>query len=233
MQNDYKSVIESLLRVQSDTPSCTHPVSLAGSLAMEVYPSSIHTVEDACLFLARQGGGKRLWVLSAQAGSSVAEELEGRAVTSLSDQLYCKQCPMSPVNARALRDRFEFLRPQRLGSQNSIGLGDRLGVAGPGHLKAVMGSGIRPVLAQQSIRELDRTRRTPEEVMDASTWAAFQQGFHEGFGSDADHLKTFQDIERLHDAGFTLFTIDPGDYVDNNTHRYDSAGLRERLERLA
>lgn len=226
------NIIGSITRLPLEAGGGPCPVSLAGSLAMEVYPSSVHTVEDACLFLARQGGEKRLWVLSERADSSVPQTLEGNAATSLSDQVFCKQCPMSPVNARTLRDRFDFLRPQRLGFQNSIGLGDRLGVAGPGHLMAVKGSGIRPVLAQQSIRELERTRRSPQEVMDASTWAALQEGFREGFGSDADHLKTFKDIDRLHEAGFTLFTIDPGDYVDNEADRCDSTALRERLDGL-
>ena len=35
------------------------------------------------------------------------------------------------------------------------------------------------VLAQQSIRELERTERTRGEVMDAATWAVLEEGWTE------------------------------------------------------
>ncbi|UCD38409.1 MAG: hypothetical protein JSW54_02720, partial [Fidelibacterota bacterium] len=119
-------------------------------------------------------------------------------------------------------------RPVLIGLDNSIGLGDRLGLANPGHLRAVIGSGMRPVLAQQSIRELERTERTPEEVMDAATWAVFQEGYRDGFGSDADHLKTTEDIDLMMAAGFTMFTIDPGSYVVNEADTLSGPELHER-----
>jgi tagaturonate epimerase len=50
---------------------------------------------------------------------------------------------------------------------------------------------LKPVLAQQSIRELSRTNRTADEVMDAAVWAVFQEGYKDGFGADADHLKDY------------------------------------------
>jgi tagaturonate epimerase len=123
--------------------------------------------------------------------------------------------PLSGHNAAALRARFEWLRPRPLGIQPSFGLGDRLGLATPGHVRALRATGTRlaPVLAQQSIRELDRTGRTPREVLDAATWGAFAEGWRAGFGADADHLKTPADIERFAAAGYTLFTVDPSDHV--------------------
>ena len=62
---------------------------------------------------------------------------------------------------------------------------------------------MKPILAQQSIRELERTQRKPEDVLDAATWAVFQEGYKDGFGADADHLKTTDDIDLLVKAGFT------------------------------
>ena len=46
----------------------------------------------------------------------------------------------------------------------SAGVGDRLGLATPGHVRAFRehGAGIVPVFAQQSIRERDRLNRTPQ-----------------------------------------------------------------------
>ena len=93
-------------------------------------------------------------------------------------------------------------RPQPLGLDDSFGLGDRLGIAGPAHLRAMEGSGFKVVLAQQSIRELERTERTPDEVMDAATWAVLEEGWNEAWGADADHLKTPADVELMAAAGF-------------------------------
>lgn len=123
--------------------------------------------------------------------------------------------PLSAHNAAALRERFDWLRPRPLGLRASVGLGDRLGLATPGHVRALRSSGTRlaPVLAQQSVRELDRTGRSAREVLDAATWGAFAEGWRDGYGADADHLKTPADIDRFAAEGYTMYTIDPGDHV--------------------
>ena len=58
-------------------------------------------------------------------------------------------------------------------------MGDRLGLATPGHVRAMQaaGRGIAPIYAQQSIREMTRTGRTPQQVMDDATWGAFAAGW--------------------------------------------------------
>jgi hypothetical protein len=53
-----------------------------------------------------------------------------------------------------------------LGLAPSFGFGDRLGLATPGHIAAVRGTGFAPVFAQQSVRENGRTGRTPQQVVD-------------------------------------------------------------------
>ena len=53
-----------------------------------------------------------------------------------------------------------------------------------------------PFPAQQSIREMIRTDRSPQRVMDDAMWGVFAEGWRAGFGADADHLKTTQDIDR-------------------------------------
>ena len=96
-----------------------------------------------------------------------------------------------------------------------MGLGDRLGLATPGHIRAIRGTGVKPVLAQQSIREMTRSNRTPEQVMEDALWGVFEEGFRDGFGADADHLKSTADVDATLAAGFRTFTIDPGEHVDN------------------
>jgi hypothetical protein len=91
---------------------------------------------------------------------------------------------------------------------------------------------LAPIFAQQSIREMTRTGRTPEAVLDDATWGAFQAGWQEGLGADADHLKTTADIDRCAAAGFSLFTIDPGDHVEASADGLDEATLRARFADL-
>ncbi len=143
------------------------------------------------------------------------------------------RCGLNHKNALVIQELFDFTRPVLIGIENSLGFGDRLGLANPGHLRAADGKNIKPVLAQQSIRELERTGRKPEDVMDAAVWAVFQEGYRDGFGSDADHLKTTDDIDIMAQAGFTMFTFDPGDYVDRDAGSLPSGELYERARSLS
>ncbi|MEX0773612.1 MAG: tagaturonate epimerase family protein [Balneolales bacterium] len=134
-------------------------------------------------------------------------------------------CDLVHENAEAMRKTLPFTRPILVGKGNSFGFGDRLGNAGPAHLRSLNKSGFVPIMAQQSIRELDRTQRTANEVMDKASWAVFQEGYTSGFGADADHLKTKSDIDRMMAAGFTMHTIDPSDFVDNRITDMDEKEL--------
>jgi len=139
---------------------------------------------------------------------------------------------LTPENAAVLRQRLPWLGPQPLGLQTSAGFGDRLGLATPGHVRAVRGSGIAPIFAQQSVRENARTHRTPQQVMDDATWGVFQTGWRQPWGADADHLKTTEDIDSFLQAGFTFFTIDPGDHVDNAAQTGTLPELRKKAGAL-
>lgn len=121
--------------------------------------------------------------------------------------------------------------PTILGLKKSFGFGDRLGLAGQGHLEALAreGNGFAPILAQQSIREMTRTNRTPSEVMEAARVAIAAKGFTAPWGADADHLKTDQDVIVTTEAGFTFFTIDPSDFVSNAADDMASADLEKEV----
>lgn len=140
--------------------------------------------------------------------------------------------PLTPANTAALRDRLPWLRPQALGLKLSAGFGDRLGLATPGHVRAVEGTPVAPIFAQQSVRENARTRRTPQQVLDDATWGVFQTGWRQPWGADADHLKTTTDINSFFEAGFTFFTIDPGDYVDDHAQTDSVDQLHEKVRDL-
>jgi tagaturonate epimerase len=118
-----------------------------------------------------------------------------------------------------------------LGLQPSFGFGDRTGLATPGHIEAMKraGTGMAPIFAQQSIREMTRTGRTPREVVDAAVGGMEKCDWNAASGADADHLKIPADVDVTAAVGFTFYTIDPSDHVDGNADDYDESTLRERF----
>lgn len=196
----------------------------------DVYPRSTTAAEHALYFLGRRDTEKWLGVLSR--GGQPAFDGREQPVTIDSESLTLKVCPTNHANAVTLRDILPFTAPKVLGLQTSIGCGDRLGLATPGHVRAVRRHSLAPIFAQQSIREMTRTDRTPEDVLDDATWGVFQEGWRGGFGADADHLKTTEHIDECVAAGFTFYTIDPSDHVDNAVDSEGPATLQEKAEAL-
>ncbi|NQU09480.1 hypothetical protein HQ590_01705 [bacterium] len=123
------------------------------------------------------------------------------------------------------------LTASTLALQPSFGFGDRIGLATPGHVRAAResGAGIAPIFAQQSIREMTRTGRTPDQVMREALTAAAAAGWQGVSGADADHLKTPDDVDQTAAAGFTFFTIDPSAHVDEQADNYDAATLGQKF----
>ena len=142
-------------------------------------------------------------------------------------------CKTNHHNAVNLRKKLEWLNPQCLGIKKSAGLGDRLGLATPGHVRAIRGTGIAPIFAQQSVRENMRTRRTPMEIIDDAMWGIFQEGWQDVWGADADHLKHPEQIEPFIRAGYTFFTIDPGDFVDDAAAADTAGTLKSKFSLIA
>lgn len=193
----------------------------------ELYPRSIVAQDGVIYFLGRGPGGVlQLGVVGDSAGAFAGEE-NGQGV---------KLCPCSPENAAALRTCLPWLRPVALGQRPSFGFGDRLGLATPGHIQALRAAGaagvIAPILAQQSVRENSRTGRTPQEVIDDALWGAFQEGWREPWGADADHVKVVADLAPFVAAGYTFYTIDPSNHVDNAAQHDTLATLREKVAGL-
>src|SRR5699024_8145425 len=150
----------------------------------------------------------------AAADAAALRHFEGVAAEGHGGQVL--EGPLSEINAAALRAQFTQLQPALIGRNGvSVGTGDRLGLATPGHIRAFrdQGEGVVPVFAQQSIREMDRLGRSAQAVMDDATFGAAAAGWNGPMGADCDHVKTTQGIDRGVAAGFTMFTLDPGDHV--------------------
>ena len=111
----------------------------------------------------------------------------------------------------------------------SFGFGDRLGLATPGHIAAVRDTKFAPIFAQQSVRENTRTGRTPQQVMEDAKRAVDAALWDLPWGADADHLKTLDDIPVFVEAGYTFFTVDPGEYVDNSADTDSMPTLEQKV----
>jgi tagaturonate epimerase len=187
---------------------------------------SLATQSDVEYALAQTDAGLHL-VVCAPGESPALNDFEGEHTELAGHTLIVSS--LNPASAAALRSQLPWLQPRPLGLNTSAGMGDRIGLATPGHVRAVRatGSAISPIFAQQSIREMTRTQRTPQQVMDDATWGIFQEGWQAGAGADADHLKTPEDIDACLAAGYSFFTIDPGAHVDNRAETADLAALRE------
>ncbi|MBN1641848.1 MAG: hypothetical protein JXA09_11495 [Anaerolineae bacterium] len=200
--------------------------------ALDVYPRSITAAHNALLFLGR-GDGKLLALLYAGENEALAD-FEGVECDTVvgGRALNLRLCPTTYHNALALHKALPHTAPRTLGLQTSAGCGDRLGLATPGHVRAIRKTAIAPIYTQQSIREMERTERTPEDVVNDGTWGVLQEGWRGGYGADADHLKSTDDIDACVAAGFTFYTFDPREHVDNAAHSDELATLRRKFAAL-
>ena len=126
-----------------------------------------------------------------------------------------KLCDLSSENTERLMDLFPYTKPISLRKYPmTIGTGDCLGLATPGHIRAIKKFQVHPVLAQQSIRENAQTGRNFTQVIQDAAWAVFQENFQEGYGADADHLKSFQEVKEALDAGVSMVTLDLSEKIN-------------------
>lgn len=199
---------------------------------IKIYYDSINSLEESIVFIGKiSTRGKRLFIVSPTGKRSDL----GFVIDSFIEAagLWIGMAQLSHENAAALRRRFSFTAPRvMVGLKTSIGLGDRLGLATPGHLRLIKGLGVFPVLAQQSIRELNLTGRTYEDVLDDVSWGVFQEGYRDGFGADGDHLKNSDEIEMALRLGFTMITLDCSEKINNAGATMPEAQLDSLLNGL-
>ena len=185
-----------------------------GEKSFTIFTNSIRVDDYFTLFVVKENNSK-FFVVAFDKSDSGKSNITGQEM-ELSNNAILHKCPFNHENSKKLQTQFEFLNPKIIGLKNSVGFGDRLGIANAGHLRSLQGFDFEPILAQQSIRELKRTQRKPSAVMDAAVFASLQEGWINGFGADADHLKTKEDIELMLKEGYTFFTFDPSDFVNND-----------------
>ncbi len=199
---------------------------------LHVYPSSVTQQGELTYALGEPKQGQRQLVILAPPTSRQLEQFAGEASEDGAQAVLVG--PIDSHNARTLRNQLSWLNPVTLGLGTSAGFGDRLGVATPGHLRALREADghIAPIPAQQSIREMTRTGRSPQQVLDDAMWGVFAEGWRSGFAADADHLKSTEDIDRCVAVGYTFYTFDPGEHVDNTADTAPVAALYQKFDAL-
>ncbi|NDJ54070.1 MAG: hypothetical protein GYB68_13435 [Chloroflexi bacterium] len=200
-------------------------------------PSSLTIHDGAAYWLeGHPDGSQQVGLLSADPAQ--LDQFQGEAVP-FRDGFLVKHAAATEGSARALRNALPWLKPVPLGLATSFGFGDRLGLATPGHVQAIQAireqypdADIWPVFAQQSTRELGRTRRKWGEVMTAASFGAFEAGWQAGLGADAHRLRSPEDLNAALNAGFTTFTLDTNDHVDTAAELDDLKTIAFKLMRI-
>ena len=192
---------------------------VSGLLGAAPYETSAHETGNGCVWMGAIGNEDFLFVAGVEAGFTGTRKQAGSTAILVA--------PLTHENANALRKAFPFTAPVRvLGSERTVGVGDRLGIATPGHIRVFSEYDALPVFAQQSIRELTLTGRTFEHVLDCATFAVFKEDFRLGFGADGDHLKKPEEVKYALGCGYTMITLDCSEHIRNDIEAMsDSAVL--------
>lgn len=189
------------------------------------YPSSYIEVEGGQYVLCKVDGTKK--ILAAGKGDFFSK-LDGELLSET-----IKLSPLSHRNRLVLNKYLPYTLPTAFGRQTAtFGLGDRLGLATPGHIRCFQNSKAKPILAQQSKRELDLTGRSYEKVLDDVCFAVFQEGYQGGFGADGDHLKKVEDIRDALSCGYTMITLDCSEKIGRGIEGLTGQETANAYERL-
>lgn len=185
-----------------------------------VYPRSVKHTYGGTAFLVREAREDRL-AASAALGFSGETFRAGGEDWTLS--------PLTHENAEILRRLFPFTAPVPvLKKDRTVGTGDRLGIATPGHIRVFEKYDAYPVFAQQSVRELHLTNRTFGDVLDSASFAVFREGYLKGFGADGDHLKTAEEVSLALSCGYPMITLDCSEHIHDEAQSLPESEVARR-----
>ncbi len=193
-----------------------------------IYKNSVLEYGSSLFFIRKAEMGRELIIVKQ---SDTFDQFRGEIIKT--DGIYTKKANLSHENAAVIRDTFKYTQPKSFGKdETTLGLGDRLGIASPGHIATIRGTNVKPILAQQSIRELQLTNRTYQDVLDDVTWAVFQEGYRGGYGADGDHLKSAGEVKMALETGFTMITLDCSEYINNTINKMTMVEIEKKFKQL-
>jgi len=186
---------------------------------LRIYEKSVNEISGITILMADAGEEDIFVSINGNPGFDAIEYTE--------NGISYYKAALTHKNAEVLRKLFPYTAPvAALKSKRTFGMGDRLGTACIGHIRAIEKYDVIPVFAQQSIRELNLTHRTYDDVLDSVTFAVFRENFTRGFIADGDHLKTPEEIEYALKSGFTMITLDCSEYIRNDIENLSDDEVR-------
>jgi hypothetical protein len=182
-----------------------------------IYEQSLRTNKFSLFFLLKDKNKK----LFGEASYNSSFMLKNESVESLSldfedKKIYIRLFNANKTNSKKITDIFNNLVPTIINQSMSVGYGDRIGIAAPIHADISKKYNFFPLFAQQSVREITKTGKTCEDVFHNAVLGAFQSGFTEKWGADADHIRNEKWLKIMLNnkyLPYTMFTIDTFDYV--------------------
>lgn len=186
---------------------CTRTLS-SEITGIDLYPLSLSRLTEGGGALAgKEGDQRRLVVVTGKRDS--VPDLDKAPVSEFHrETLRFSFFDASSDAVLKLGKSLPWLRPRTNPGAPSIGLGDRLGLATPAHVRAVEKSGFFPVLAQQTERENVSSGRDWTVVLADAVFGVFREGYRDGYGADADHLTESQQVREAAAAGYVRFSLD-------------------------
>lgn len=174
---------------------------------MVLYPQSLSRLWGRGAVMAANEGGKRrvVWLGAAGAEAPLPQRV---ALTELRRQaLTLRVMDGSDAMIDLLRTEVPWLRPRPNPGGPSIGTGDVLGLATPGHVRGLAQCRYFPILGQRSMRQNQRTGRGFAAALRDVVWGVFREGHELGYGADADHISKPEEVEEAARAGYVRFTF--------------------------
>ncbi|MBI9101327.1 MAG: hypothetical protein JEY99_02850 [Spirochaetales bacterium] len=195
---------------------------------VDVYLESERSYDLATFASIRFMGTDYLMIVS-----EIEADYEFKGKSTIIDDHLVLICPENDENVSVLRKRFPFTNPSEIGkAKSTFGVGDRLGIAGPGHLRVFNNTDMIPVLAQQSLRELELTGRKYTDIIAAASWSVYKSGYSGPWAADGDHLKHAEDVSSAVEQGCTMITADLSDHIGFNIPGLTNAEVRKLYNKL-
>ena len=226
-----KKIAESVLKAVNKDLAAIKSAMCVSSGAVEIYPASVHKIGDAAVMMGRNDVERFLLVV-AYSAKAVPAGFAGEEMP-LSDGGVAIVGKLDSTNAAALRQHFPWCAPKSLRNvKTTVGCGDRLGLATPGHLLSAVKFQASPVIAQQSMRELSMTGRTFRSVVDDTVFGVFKSDYQLGWGADGDHLKTIPDIDVALEAGMPMITLDLSEVMNAAAGDWADAEVETAFDKM-
>ena len=145
------------------------------------------------------------------------------------DGLHVDIMSLNANNAAVIRRFVKWAAPSACGTKGtSIGFSDWLGAAGGCIAPLFVKKQVKPVLAEYSAADSVLLKRNFLEAVDAATWGVFETGYKEGYGANAEGLKSEEDIVKALLYGYSMFGLDCSDKINLQIEKMSDAEVEKR-----